>query len=346
MREHVKWIMITVILLFVLSCFGGYGLYVRGNRNRQANNGQMQDYPVAEINGRNVMRSEIENGLSNMAQQYGKQSVQSTDIPILRQMVLDNLIIQSEVEKDIKDKDIDVTKDEINAQYEKIMDSYPTREEFKDYLQRSGITEKQVKDDIKKQLQQQKLFDSIAAGVSVDDKEAHAFYDSAKSIIFKRPAGININMAMFSNAQAAGLAQKAIASGAKWDGIIEEQKASVITATSFDKPELVTDKMMVGPLAKLKDYPLNKITPVITLSSSDAMIAVKRSKEAARVMTYDEVSADIISTLKNQKLQQKQREYFAELKKKAEVKVLDQSIFPATPASGDLGGAKSPDKAQ
>ena len=42
MREHVKWIMITVILLFVLSCFGGYGLYVRGNRNRQANNGQMQ----------------------------------------------------------------------------------------------------------------------------------------------------------------------------------------------------------------------------------------------------------------------------------------------------------------
>jgi hypothetical protein len=345
MREHVKWIMITVILLFVLSCFGGYGLYVRGNKNHQANNGQMQDYPVAEVNGRNVMRSEIENGLSSMAQQYGK-NVQSTDLPILRQMVLDNLIIQSEVEKDIKDKDIDVTKDEINAQYEKIMDSYPTREEFKDYLQRSGITEKQVKDDIKKQLQQQKLFDSIAAGVSVDDKEAHAFYDSAKSIIFKRPAGVNVNMAMFSNAQAAGLAQKAIASGAKWDGIIEEQKASVITATSFDKPELVTDKMMVGPLAKLKNYPLNKITPVITLSSSDAMIAIKRSKEAARVMTYDEVSSDVVNTLKNQKLQQKQRDYLTELKKKADVKVLDPTVFPAAPASGDQGTAKSADKAQ
>jgi hypothetical protein len=345
MREHVKWIMTTVILLFVLSCFGGYGLYVRGNKNHQANNGQMQDYPVAEVNGRNVMRSEIENGLSSMAQQYGK-NVQSTDLPILRQMVLDNLIIQSEVEKDIKDKDIDVTKDEINAQYEKIMDSYPTREEFKDYLQRSGITEKQVKDDIKKQLQQQKLFDSIAAGVSVDDKEAHAFYDSAKSIIFKRPAGVNVNMAMFSNAQAAGLAQKAIASGAKWDGIIEEQKASVITATSFDKPELVTDKMMVGPLAKLKNYPLNKITPVITLSSSDAMIAIKRSKEAARVMTYDEVSSDVVNTLKNQKLQQKQRDYLTELKKKADVKVLDPTVFPAAPASGDQGTAKSADKAQ
>ena len=345
MREHVKWIMITVILLFVLSCFGGYGLYVRGNKNHQANNGQMQDYPVAEVNGRNVMRSEIENGLSSVAQQY-KQNIQSADLPALRQMVLDSLIVQSQVGQEIKDKNIDVTKDEINAQYEKIMDSYPTREEFKDYLQRSGITEKQVKDDIKTQLQQQKLMDSVAAGVTVDDKEAHAFYDTAKNIVFKRPAGVNVNVAMFSSKQAADLAQKAIAGGAKWDGIIEEQKASVITATSYDKPELVTDKMMTGPFAKLKDYPLNKLTPVITISSSDAMIAIKRSKEAARVMTYDEVSADIISTLKNQKLQDKQKEYFAELRKKADVKVLDATIFPTAPASADNSGAKSGDKPQ
>ena len=63
-------------------------------------------------------------------------------------------------------------------------------------------------------------------------------------------------------------------------------------------------------------------------------------------MTYDEVSADIISTLKNQKLQDKQKEYFAELRKKADVKVLDATIFPTAPASADNSGAKSGDKPQ
>ena len=134
MREHVKVIMTTVIVLFVLSCFAGYGLYSRsGNRN----SGGTQDYPVAEVNGKNIMRSQIENGIGKMADQYNQKDITSADLPILRKAVLDSLVIQDEVNKEIKNRNIDVNKDEVDAEYVKIMDNYPTREEFKAYLERS-----------------------------------------------------------------------------------------------------------------------------------------------------------------------------------------------------------------
>ena len=56
LRNHTKVIMIIVILFFVASCFAGYGLYVRGGGEGEG----MRDYPVAEIDGREVMRSALE----------------------------------------------------------------------------------------------------------------------------------------------------------------------------------------------------------------------------------------------------------------------------------------------
>lgn len=345
MRENVKWIMITVIALFVVSCFAGYGLYARSGNNRQNGEG-MKDYPVARVEGKEVMRSEIENGLSRVAERYNQQQITSEDMPQLRRIVLDGIIMQTEMAREIKDKDIKVTKDDINAAYVKIMDGYPTREEFQVYMQRTGLTEKQVKDDLEKQLQQQKLMESISEGVTVTDKDARAFYDSAKNIIYKQPAGVKVNIATFSNPAAAGLAQKAIAGGANWDKIMDEQKAAVVSATSYDKPMLMTNQMMAGPLEVLKDYPMNKLTPVINITSNDACIVIKRTKEGERVLSYNEVSVDVNAALKNQMLQQKQNEYLEGLTKKAKVEILDATIFPPEAKAEDAATEKSGDKAQ
>ena len=261
MREHVKVIMTTVIVLFVLSCFAGYGLYSRsGNRN----SGGTQDYPVAEVNGKNIMRSQIENGIGKMADQYNQKDITSADLPILRKAVLDSLVI-------------------------------PTREEFKAYLERSGITEKQVKEDIKNQLSQQKLMESVTADINVTDKEANAFYDAAKNFLYKQPAGISVNVATFKNNDAAKLAQKAIADGAKWDKIITEHKNDIESSTPYDKPIVVTEQMMKQSpaLAKIKTLEINKVSPLINITETNAMIVIKRGAASEKVLPFSEVSADV-----------------------------------------------------
>ncbi len=344
MREHTKLIMTIVIALFVLSCFGGYGLYSRSSSNRSGSNEQgMRDYPVAEVDGKNVMRSEIENGAVRLAEEYGnKQQIQSADLPHLRKAVLDGVAIQAEIEKEIENRKIDVTNDEIDAEYVKIMDSYPTREEFKAHIESSGIKESDIKADLKKQLSQQKLIASIESEITVTDAETRGFYNNAKDFLYKIPAGFKVNIATFRNNEAAKLAQKAIAGGANWDKIMQEHKADIETSTPYDKPILVSDQMMTGSFAKIKNYPMNKITPVFPITSNDSYIAVKRSKEAAKVLSFNEVSADVVTAIKGQKTQIKQNEFFDQLLKRAQIKILDQTIFPSA-ASDDV---KSGDKQQ
>ena len=337
LRSRVKVIMIIVIVLFVASCFAGYGLYARSGKS---SDGQ-RDYAVAEVNGKNVMRSDIEKGTMQLAEQLGSQKeVTSADIPFMRKAILDSTAIEAELEKEIKSRNIEVTEDEINENFTKVMDSYPTREEFKAFIERSGITEVQIKSDIKKQISQKKVMDALAGEINVPDDEARKFYDSAKTFIYKQPAGFKVNIATFRSNEAAKLAQKSIEGGEGWDKVMDQHKADIMTSTPYDKPALITEQMMVDSLAPLKDLPLNKVSPVMPVTSSDSYVAIKRSKEAAKQLSYNEVSADVVAMIRNQKAQEKQQEFYEELLSRAKVKILDPEIFPA-PVSDDV---KSDDK--
>lgn len=337
LRNHTKVIMIIVILFFVASCFAGYGLYVRGGGNGEG----MRDYPVAEIDGREVMRSALEQGAARLSEQYGRD-ITSGDIPMIRQAVIDNMAVDSELEKEIKARKLSADKGEIDDAYTRMMDSYPTREEFFAYMQRSGVTEKQIKDDIARRIRMQKLMESLGENITVEDSEVTAFYDATKDFLYKQPAGVKANIATFRKKESAEAAQKAIASGAKWDEQIEKYRADVEMATPYDNPVILTDQMLKNELAPIKDAPVNKVTPVEKANDPFVFIAINRGRETERVLPFNEVSADVRATIRNQKMQAEQQKFFEELLSRANVKILDPSIFPQEPASADKTPAAEP----
>jgi hypothetical protein len=75
------------------------------------------------------------------------------------------------------------------------------------------------------------------------------------------------------------------------------------------------------------------------------MIVIKRSKEAAGTMSYDEASADIEQMLIGRKQQSLQSDFLQELKGKASIEILDQSLFnnPEADEIGDAPEAASDD---
>ena len=306
MRNHTKIIMTIVILFFIASCFAGYGLYVRGNRGGGEG---MRDYAVAEVGGKTVMRSELEKAAQQISERYGS-NVTSADAPGIRKAALDGIAIEGELAKEISDRKIEAADDEIDAEYKRAMDSYPTREEFAEYLKRSGRTERQIKEDIRKNIQMRKLFESLENDIKIDDKEE---------------------------------ARKEIAAGGKWDDVIAKHRAALEMATSYDKPMLMAEQMLQNELAVLKDYPMNKVTPVEDAGANRSYIAIKRSKEAERVLSFDEASVDAASALKNQKMQQAQQKLFGDLLERADVKILDESIFPSNKAEGSAASADKVD---
>ena len=336
MRKHTNIIMAIVILFFVLSCFAGYGLYTRGNRG----GGGMRDYAVAEVEGKQIMRSELERAAQQMAAQYGG-NITSADAAIIRRAALNDIVVGAELEKEIESRKIEASKDEIDAEYKKVMDSYPTREEFTEYMKRTGLTEAQVKESIKKQLQMRKFFKSIEDGIKIDDDEVQSFYDATKALFFTRPAGFTVNMAAFINKSAADEAHKELSEGASWDSVIEKHRASLEMATSYDNPLFIPEAAADKEFKILKDYPLNKLTPVESGDPTHPYIAIKRSVEKERTLPFNEVSGDAAAALRTQKLRQEQQVLFDNLLKSADLKILDESIFPkiaapaGEPASGD-----------
>lgn len=336
MRRHTNIIMAVVILFFVLSCFAGYGLYTRGGRGSSG----MRDYPVAEVGRRQIMRSELERAAQQIAAQYGGD-ISSADAAVIRRAALHDIVIGEEIDKEIAKRKIDASKDEIDAEYKRVMDSYPTREEFAEYMKRTGLTEAQVKDNIRKQLQMRKFFQSIEEGIKIDDNEVRSFYDTTKTFLFTRPAGFNVNMAAFVDKSAAEEAHKELSEGASWDSVIDKYRASLEMATSYDNPVFIPEQAADKELKALKDYPLNKLTPVESVDAKHSYIAIKRSAEKERQLSFDEVSADAAAALRGQKMRVEQQTLFDNLLKSADMKILDESIFPKSPdpsgeaASGD-----------
>ena len=63
LRNQVKWIMAAIVVIFVLSIFLMYGPGGGGKGDGS------RDYAVAEVDGKKIMRSQIEAGMAQMAEQ-------------------------------------------------------------------------------------------------------------------------------------------------------------------------------------------------------------------------------------------------------------------------------------
>ncbi|MDL2298805.1 SurA N-terminal domain-containing protein [Synergistaceae bacterium OttesenSCG-928-D05] len=325
LRKHTKLIMGIVIAFFVLSIFAGYGMY-----SRSGSGGGGSDYAAAKIDGKKIMRSTLDTSMMRVLEQMpNNQDITSEDVLYVRKSVLDSMAVQSELEKEAKSRKIEVANDEVNAMYQQIMSQYPTREAFFEFLQRAGVTEQQVKDDIRNQLTQQKVVAELIGTVSVDEKEAQDYYDLTKGFLYRQPAGMKLNIATFTNKGDAEDARKKIAGGAEWDATLNAVGATLRGFTPYATPELMPENIMTGPFEVLKGLGVNKVSPVIEITSDDFSIAINRGKESERVLPYEEVSADLQANLRNQKIQMRQNEVFQELVSRANVEILDAEIFPA-----------------
>lgn len=327
MRKHTKAIMAVVIAFFILSSFAGYGLYSRSGSG--GGNGE-RDYAAAKVNGKKIMRSTLDSTMVRIAEQMGVSDISAGDWLMLRQYALDSLVVHNELEKEVKSRKIDVPKEEIEAAYTSTMDSYPTRESFKEFLERSGLTEQAIKNDIKAQILREKVVQALTAEIVVSDEDANMFYEAIKSARYSRPDGFMINIASFRSNETAEKFRGALEGGTAWDAALEENKGEIIISNSFDKPGEIAESEISGnpALAPLKNLAMSKASPVIKLDDNEFAVIVKREKTSERVLPFEEVSADVVNLARGQQTEK----VFADLRGRAKVEILDPSIFPGAEA--------------
>ena len=215
---------------------------------------------------------------------------------------------------------------------------FPTKEAFQQYMDSSGIKMKALQERIAAQLSQQMVLEANTPQAEVTDEEARAFYDQAKEVYFRHPAGYNVLYARFSEEGKAEEARKALAGGGKWDDVIKGGEGAVLDFTPSGEPAFVAEREFTeGDLKGIADTPLGKVSKALTLGEGNVVIVIKEKKLEEKIVPFEETSADAREMVAYQKRRAGQAEYLQGLIAEAGIQVLAPEFFEVPAPAGDEG---------
>ena len=340
LRKQMKWVMAVIVVAFLLSTFLMYeGRGTRRTPGRNAD-GSMSDYEVATINGRPLMRSELERRLSEYLSSYSTRSAASLDMPAIYQSVLDQLILDSQMAKEVEAQGISISDAEADRAMKDYADRYyPTRETFYQALQNSGVRIEDYKKSLARQMANTELIKRAVGEIVISEDRAVEFYDTMKALIYTNPEGYSLNMADFRTSDDAEYMRSRLIAGDKWEDLASGDALASHDVVNITKEPvfLPSSSFTMGILSPLASLDVGEVSPVFMVSSNDYAVAVKTEHRESSVRPYDEVSADIKGLLTQQDERQKLADYETYLKGRAQVVVHDQEIFARPAVSEDAG---------
>ena len=330
LRKQMKLVMAVVVVAFLLSTFLMYE--GRGTRRTPGRNpdGSISDYEVAQINGRSLMRSELERRLRDYLSTYSTRNVESLDMAAIYQTVLDQVILDSQLAKEVEEKGIRVSDAEADRAMKDYADRYyPTRETFYQALANSGVKVDDYKKSLARQMATEQLIRGEIGEVTVSEDQAVSFYDTMKNLLYSRPEGYNLHMADFRTSADAEFMHSKLVAGEAWAAIVSNDELAsrdVINVTSTPV-FLPVSAFATGALSVLASLDVGTPSDVFSVGSSDFAVALKTEHVEARVSSYDEVSADIKSLLGQQEERRRLTEFQTALRNRAQVVINDQELF-------------------
>ncbi|MBQ3396399.1 MAG: SurA N-terminal domain-containing protein [Synergistaceae bacterium] len=330
LRKQMKWVMAIIVVAFLLSTFFMYeGRSTRRTPERNAD-GTMSDYEVAQINGRSLMRSELERRVRDHLSNYNSRNLESLDMPAIYQAVLDQAILESQLAKEVDESGIRVSDAEADMAMKNYADTYfPTRETFYQALANSGIKVEDYKRGLARQMAVDRLLSNAIGEINISEDKAVEFYDTMKNLIYSRPEGFMIHAANFNKKEGAEVLREKLVSGGSWDVIVsnDELASNDLINITREPVFLPSTALTTGAFSVLSSLDVGEISPVFEVTSSDFAVGLKTQRVEATVTPYNEVSSDIRTLLTQQEQRNRLTAYETSLRNKAQVTINDASLF-------------------
>jgi peptidyl-prolyl cis-trans isomerase SurA len=140
---------------------------------------------VARVNGEEITQAQFDSQFAQLEASYAQQGVPfptGEDLSQVRQQVVQQLIDQTLVLQETKTRNIIATPQEIDAQYQQTLASFPDEETFNQAMEAEGMTEAELRTLIADSIKANKLFDIVIQEAELSpptDEELHALYDQA-----------------------------------------------------------------------------------------------------------------------------------------------------------------------
>jgi parvulin-like peptidyl-prolyl isomerase len=153
--------------------------------------GGSKDVPadaVAIVDGEEIARSDYEALIAQAKKSYKNQkrdfpAAGSQEFQTLRNQAVQFLVQREQFEQEAESLDVEVTEKQVDARLEQIQKQYfgGDKAKFEKQLKEQGITEKQVRNDIRSQIISEKIFEQVTGEVKVTDEQIAEYYEKNKA---------------------------------------------------------------------------------------------------------------------------------------------------------------------
>lgn len=98
----------------------------------------------------------------------------------LKQQVLDKLLAEELISQKTKEKDIEVTEEEVEEKLKEIEASLGGEEQYKEFLSSNGISDEYFRNNTRKEILMEKYYEDYLENTEIDEKEIEEFYEENK----------------------------------------------------------------------------------------------------------------------------------------------------------------------
>ncbi|MEX0877429.1 MAG: SurA N-terminal domain-containing protein [Candidatus Spechtbacterales bacterium] len=141
---------------------------------------------VATVNGEKITRVELDARILQNKTSYEAQGADLSDPATyseIEKQALDFMINEELILQDTEARNISVTSEEVDAQFEATAGNFESEQAFEEALKDNGLTRDILRENIKTQLTVQKYFDEVISSelVVVSEEEVNNFYTEYKA---------------------------------------------------------------------------------------------------------------------------------------------------------------------
>ena len=143
---------------------------------------------VAVVDGKEVARSDYDALLAQAKKSYKNQKREfpkagSQEFQTLKNQAVQFLVQRVQFEQEADALDVEITDKQVDARLEQIQKQYfgGDKKKFDKQLKDQGLTEAQVRKDIRAQIISEKIFEEVTRKVNVTDKQVEDYYTKNKA---------------------------------------------------------------------------------------------------------------------------------------------------------------------
>lgn len=322
---------------------------------------------IIEVNEHPITRSEFNKAFDKAVSDsmFAKMGIDVKKDPnsflylMIKDRVVNELIVKSLLDEEMKSKNIKATKEEIEEEHKSMIDRVGSKEKFNEILKQNGISNEQFKEDLVEGVKLKKLIETIKVP-QVSDADAKKFYN-ANMDKFKYPDKVRASHILISanrdeiaqilQKENKNLTEEELNKKINDEVKIKKEKAQKILAqlkadkSQFEKlarensDDVASAKQggdlgffakeeMVEPFAVVafKQKP-NTISEIVETPYGYHIIMVT-DRAVAGVEPYEKVKEEIKTYLTNSQQVEILQKYIESLRQKAQIKYLDNSYNP------------------